>query len=196
MVHRQPEWTGRLAAALWLVSLLTATASTSYAQPAAMAVEVLLINQAAVDDATLRAARTDVEKFFTAIDVAIVWVDRVPADNRLYVVCITSEPLFSVHVSPNALGAAASSRGVRGVRAYVFHPRVVKAVARSGAELRTVLAMAIAHELGHLLRPTADHDPDGLMRESWTPRELALASRGALAFSRRAGAAIRSTLRR
>jgi hypothetical protein len=72
----------------------------------------------------------------------------------------------------------------------------VKAVTRYAAELRTVLGMAIAHELGHMLRPTADHDPDGLMRESWTPREFALAARGGLFFSRTAGDAIRSTLRR
>jgi hypothetical protein len=47
-----------------------------------------------------------------------------------------------------------------------------------------------------MLRPTREHDSDGLMRETWTPREFALASRGALAFSKDSAAAIRLALRR
>lgn len=196
MAHLQPGWTGRLGIALWLATLMAATASPSHAQSSAAPVSVLIVNQVSVEENILRAAQADVERLFAAIDVTITWHDQVPAAGRFYVVCITHEPVFAAPVSRQALGAVASSRAVRGVRAYVFYPRVVRAVARYATELSTVLGMAMAHELGHMLRPTPDHDPDGLMRATWTPREFALASRGALFFSRTAGETIRLTLRR
>ena len=187
---------GHLATAAWLFTL-TVAAPPAHAQSPLGTVDVLLVNQVSVDAVTLRAAQAEVERFFAAIDVAIAWHDQVPAAaGKFFVVCIMHEPVFGVTVSRHALGAVASSRVVRGVRAYVFYPRVVRAVARYATSLSTVLGMAIAHELGHMLRPTPDHDADGLMRATWTPREFAMAARGALFFSRTAGETIGLTLRR
>ena len=130
-------------------------------------VNVLIVNQASVDDATLRAARSEVVRMFARITVDLALRDEVPAgDGRFLVVCITHDRPYEAPVGREALGAAASPPGVRGVRAYVFYPRVVNAVRRYAADLKTVLAMAIAHELGHMLRPKAEHDRDGLMRGS------------------------------
>jgi hypothetical protein len=120
-----------------------------------------------------------------------------PADDvRFLVLSITHEPVLPAAVSREALGAAASTPGARGRLSYVFYARVLEATQRYAADLETVLAMTMAHELGHMLRPTREHDSDGLMRETWTPREFALASRGALAFSKDSAAAIRLALRR
>lgn len=61
-----------------------------------------------------------------------------------------------------------------GVLATVFLNRLAPVVGRTGANPTLLLARVIAHEVGHLLLRTNDHMPTGLMRATWTDRELAL----------------------
>ena len=200
MGYPKHAWAGPLGTAICFIGLLTSAASAaSWGQSSTTAphVNVLIVNQVSVDDGTLRAARSEVVRMFAQINLDIAWREDVPAgDAPLLVVCITHEPAYAAPVDREALGAAASSPGVRGVRAYVFYPRVVNAVRRYAADVKTVLAMAIAHELGHLLRPNGEHDRDGLMRGEWSPREFALAAKGELEFSAMSAEEIRRGLRR
>ena len=49
----------------------------------------------------------------------------------------------------------------------------VEAVARgAGIDARTVLGLAIAHEIGHVLLNSNTHAPSGLMRADWSRNEL------------------------
>jgi hypothetical protein len=200
MDHHQQRWTAAVATAICLTGFPASAASAGIAEPPAATnpqVNVLVVNQVKVSGETLRAAQAKIVKMFAQIDVDIVWRDDVPADDvRFLVLSITHEPVLPAAVSREALGAAASTPGARGRLSYVFYARVLEATQRYAADLETVLAMTMAHELGHMLRPTREHDSDGLMRETWTPREFALASRGALAFSKDSAAAIRLALRR
>ncbi len=199
MGHVQPGGAGHVGGALVLTALVASSVSAAGSSGPAAAdqqVNVLIVNQVALDQTMVRDAQREVGRIFAQIGVDIVWREDVPGEGRLLVVCLTHEPPFAASVSRDALGAAASSPGVRGDRAYVFYPRVVQAVRQYPADLRTVLAMAMAHELGHMLRPTGDHDRDGLMRQTWTPREFALAAKGQLYFSNDAAAQIRETLKK
>lgn len=60
-----------------------------------------------------------------------------------------------------------------GALATIFVDRVEAVAHRSGVPSRSILARAIAHEVGHLLGAHR-HGPGGLMREVWTDEEIAL----------------------
>lgn len=59
-----------------------------------------------------------------------------------------------------------------------------------------VLAHAMAHEIGHLLLPSADHAVLGLMRASWDAEAFLSAARGDLRFLPGEAASIRAQITR
>jgi hypothetical protein len=67
---------------------------------------------------------------------------------------------------PDALGESSPVCN----RAYVHYARVVEYARHTGSAARVVLAMAVAHELGHLLLPEKSHAPRGLMSASFKGR--------------------------
>ena len=59
-----------------------------------------------------------------------------------------------------------------GVLATIYIDRVEWLAHEAGADSRTLLGRAIAHELGHLLLATTTHGPVGLMRAFWSQDEV------------------------
>ena len=57
----------------------------------------------------------------------------------------------------------------------------------------TVLAHAMAHEIGHLLLPYG-HSAAGLMRADWDAKDMRLAAHGRLNFTREQAELIRTRL--
>ena len=76
--------------------------------------------------------------------------------------------------------------------AYVLYKRVEQLTGGNGVDLANVLAIAMAHELGHLLLPGGRHSQDGLMRPNWTKKDLQLAQRGRLFYRAEDGERLRS----
>ena len=68
--------------------------------------------------------------------------------------------------------------GVGGVLATVLTDRVHAQADRDGVQREHLLALTIAHELGHLLMGTAAHSRQGLMKERWSASDV---QRGPLA---------------
>jgi hypothetical protein len=68
--------------------------------------------------------------------------------------------------------AMVDARRANGVLATVYSDRVEWLAREAGANPRTLLGRAIAHELGHLLLATTSHGPVGLMRGLWTQDEV------------------------
>lgn len=60
----------------------------------------------------------------------------------------------------------------RGTLATVFGDRINTAANRVRLPQGTLLARAMAHELGHLLLGTSEHSSEGLMRAIWPDRSL------------------------
>lgn len=74
---------------------------------------------------------------------------------------------------PIALGYAyVDTREASGVLATVCAGCVDRMARRSGADFGVVLGRAMAHEIGHLLLGTTEHERRGLMRPAWTTAEL------------------------
>ena len=103
---------------------------------------------------------------------------------RLRVVSITTwEPPENNRVQPSVLGFTQTAPGKRGTRGYVFWRRVERASLAFTASLDKLLAVAIAHEIGHMLLPNGKHAKRGLMVAPWDASHFRAASAGLLAFS-------------
>jgi hypothetical protein len=92
---------------------------------------------------------------------------------------------------------ANGSGGSGGTTAFIFasgvqHAALQYQIDRAG--VAQVLAIAIAHEVGHLLLP-AGHSRAGLMRANWDVLDFALAGRGLLLFNTRQAELMRVRLR-
>jgi len=64
----------------------------------------------------------------------------------------------------------------------VFYRRVQAEADRYQVSIGSVLACAIAHELGHLLMPDTAHAASGLMRAGWSRDDFNRADQGQLRF--------------
>ena len=145
----------------------------------------MLQNDANVPPELVERARGEVTRLFSLIDIDILWVTDVPEPGtRFRVVSITTWEPPDTRVQPSVLGYTQIAPGKRGVRGYVFWRRVERASLAFTARLDRVLAIAIAHELGHMLLPNGKHAKNGLMAGPWDSGHFRAASAGLLGFSR------------
>ena len=71
------------------------------------------------------------------------------------------------------LGQSLVDTGLRGgALATIYVNRVVTLADRCRLDVQTLLARAVAHEIGHLLLGTSAHAPSGLMRAAWSQAAL------------------------
>ena len=168
----------------------------SHAQPVRPTLFVMLQNEANVESDLAAKAQSEVARLFDLINVNLMWVTEVPAAGiRLRVVSVTTwEPPDKIPAS--VLGYTQVAPGKRGIRAYVFWSRVERASFNFTASLDRVLAVAIAHEIGHMLLPDGKHAKSGLMAAPWDPSHFRSASAGLLLFSEASAELIRRELER
>jgi len=144
----------------------------------------MIQNEANVPSELVERARGEVTRLFGLIDVDLTWVTDVPdPGTRLRVVSLTTWEPPDQKVQTSVLGYTQIAAGKRGVRGYVFWRRVERASLAFTARLDRLLAVAIAHELGHMLLPDGKHAKSGLMGAPWDAGHFRSASAGLLAFS-------------
>jgi hypothetical protein len=125
------------------------------------------------------------------------------SDPQLTLIILSRELTDQLAVAATALGATPSTPEYRGLMAYVFYNRVER-IARMYLNTSrkrgnydidnvTVLAHAMAHEIGHLLLPYG-HAATGLMRAEWDAKDLRLAVHGRLNFTTQEAELIRARL--
>jgi hypothetical protein len=176
--------------------IVVGLAWASHAQPVRPTLFVMLQNEANVESDLAAKAQSEVARLFDLINVNLMWVTEVPAAGiRLRVVSVTTwEPPDRIPAS--VLGYTQVAPGKRGTRAYVFWSRVERASSSFTASLDKVLAVAIAHEIGHMLLPDGKHAKSGLMSAPWDPSHFRSASAGLLLFSEASAELIRRELDR
>ena len=166
------------------------TSSTSGAD-----LEVLVVNQAGISSATLEGAQSNMTTLFAKVGVNIRWVSAVANSGRRSVsILLTREPMLKVAIRPGALGLAVSTPDGYGRVAYVFYQRIADVARRHLIDVPTLLSIAMAHEIGHLLVRGIGHDDEGLMKEEWSARDFRAAMNGTLAFAPVTALAIRGAL--
>src|SRR4051794_1485590 len=131
-------------------------------------VSVLVRNEASVDQKLVDRAKAEVTRLYALIDVQLIWVAKVPMpERRLVVICLVTREPGGTSLPESALGYTPAKPGERGVLAYVFLRRIERVSERFKARIDFVLAVSIAHELGHMLVPDGVHTKRGLMRAEW-----------------------------
>ncbi len=159
-------------------------------------IPVMVINQASAPRDVVDAAMAELTRLFASIGVEIVSIAAMPPASGapVFFICLTGLPTFKASLSDDALGAVAAHPGERGVRAYVFYPRVVELARRQVAGVEPVLAITMTHELGHMLEPDGIHASEGIMRARWNLADLQNAAAGRLRFSAASAKRIRRTV--
>jgi hypothetical protein len=105
------------------------------------------------------------------------------ADEDVTIVVLSASMGERKRMTKGALGFAAVGPGGGGRIAYVLYDRVAAAAIDADWNTADILALVIAHEVGHLLLPIGSHSVDGLMRAQWTIEELRRSSRHYLSFT-------------
>ena len=167
----------------------------SIAQASGPSVLVLLQNTAGVSSEVTAKAQAEVTRLYALIGVEVVWVTEMPeSGRRARVVSLVKWEPPDARIRESALGVTYSDPRQRGYLAYIFAPRVARASQQFTALLSHVLAIAIAHELGHMLLPYGSHAKRGLMEEGWDSGHFRSASAGLLHFAGESGDLIRRGL--
>lgn len=182
-------------------------AAPAAAEPELPSATVRLVNASRAPDRIIERAAGAAARVFRRAGIQIDWV-RCAAEARQLPAgdpCLESAGTFYVGVidkapdflSGTGLGFAFVDSGFSN-HAAVYYPRI-EALARSwplSASLYETLALALAHELGHLLLGTGAHSPTGLMRATCGPGELHAFAQRRLTFSAGEAAALRARLAR
>jgi hypothetical protein len=155
-------------------------------------------NQAEAPAATLAGAARRVESVFAAAGLQATWRESplpLHADSFQLTVVITAAISSKESTGDNVLGVAPESPGRCGRVAYVFWDRVADYAVHRRQDPAVVLAMVIAHEMGHLLLPAGSHAMVGVMRAEWREDDFAYAKSGRLGFSQSERTQIRERIR-
>ena len=151
-----------------------------------------LVNEAGVSSDIVCDAREEVTRIYAQIGVRVMWSEDaagIPKNAMIIILPRTTERL----VEPTGVvGLALRGDNSSGRLTYVFYDRVQTIAAQHQMSDASLLGLAIAHEIGHLLLPTGSHSPGGLMRGEWDNRQLALARAKLLRFTAQQAELIRA----
>jgi hypothetical protein len=182
-------------AAFLMIAAPAGLPADSSAQPAGPSVLVILQNDAGIPAEVAAIAQAEVVRLYGLIGVEIAWVTKAPEPGRrVRVVALVKWEPADDSVPAAVLGLTPLDRDGRGYRAYVFWRRVERASQTFAASLYNVLAIAVAHELGHTLIPKGSHATRGLMEALWNGAHFRSASAGLLHFSAETAARIQREL--
>jgi hypothetical protein len=150
----------------------------------------------------LELARAEANRIFQDINVEIVWLERGDArfDDPFVLNSVVVVQILSPEMAKRMKGPRCMGRAVRGSRmVHVFYDGIEalarqvegSSSARRANQTASILGHVIAHEIGHLLLPTAAHSVSGIMQARMDSKRASL---GALFFTRSQGEEMRPKL--
>jgi hypothetical protein len=138
-------------------------------------------------------AKATVARLYGSIGVGIEWrtpasspdgrSDQDPALADLTVILIGPEAAWQRPRGDRVLGRAPGTDAEPGRIAYVYHHRLERLTREIGQDPADILALVLAHEIGHLLLPLGAHSEHGVMRATWRSDELRRLDVGRLGFT-------------
>jgi len=165
--------------------VLGSSVNASAQQP----VKALAFNFAEVPDEVLAAAQEKATATLKTGGVTMEW----SASMQSAAVSLDCQTPFSVQVlirhrdvtwapgQRSVMGMALASDEGRAVL-MIYYDAVVSVARRYHAAIDDILAIAIAHEFGHVLLPPPSHSPRGIMQPFWEGDDVRHAIGGELAF--------------
>jgi hypothetical protein len=145
-------------------------------------------------------AEGEVTRIYKQIGVAVQWLDAAQARTARVIVTIVSDEAvyretLKLDTAPaSSLGVALRSTDGPSRLAFVLYGRITRVAEACKVERTSVLAVAMAHEIGHLLLPDSSHSAAGMMRGDWDRNDFWKASAGILQFSAHQADLIRTGL--
>jgi hypothetical protein len=169
-----------------------------------LAILLRVRDTARVPDDVLADAQADVTRIYQEAGVEVLWATAellLAESNAVRQAALTvaivsmeqAERLYS-GVADGRVGFAARTTDGEGKLVYVIYDRVERLTGGNGVRRASMLAIAVAHEIGHLLLPYKEHSQRGLMREEWTRADLQLAQRELALFTLRQAEALRNRI--
>lgn len=150
-------------------------------------------DRASVPRRQMTRAQDTVARLYAAIGVGITW--RTPAADAeprageheeftdLAVIVLGPDAAGRQRRREYVLGLAPGTEAERGHIAYVYHHRLERLTREIGQDPADLLALVLAHEIGHLLLPYGAHTDSGIMRARWPADELRRLDVGRLGFT-------------
>jgi len=166
-----------------------------------------LVDFAQVPDRTIRGAEKEVGLIFRQAGVGVVWVDcRLDSERDSDKSLAPSTPQSDGRLScrqrlgpaefwlnlvsrrppgfdGEMLGFAPATASESGDSANILYPMVESVAANAEMDTFQILAVAAAHEVGHLLLGPNSHSPSGIMYAHWRREEFELVSIRELLFT-------------
>lgn len=167
-----------------VINVLCLVVGTAAGGPARADVAIRFYDYVRLRPELLARAQELVREIYRDIDVNIRWADTVrPSDStstsapivdggELVVNVVDDAMARSLGLAAGIVGTAAVSAEAPGRIAYVVFGRVRRAALQSGTSVGEMLALVVAHELGHLLLPQGSHSASGVMRAQWDLDDL------------------------
>ena len=158
-------------------------------------ITVTVYNRSKMRTPTLAAGRSVAQEVLRRAGVESIWVDcPVPSTQeanpacqqppRPYRLILTIVPHWGNRwLDSDALGVALQVEHGSGSYCYVFQERLDGLAAATHISPARLLGHAMAHEIGHLLKGSNSHSPQGLMSKHWYATELRAAAMGSLNFT-------------
>jgi hypothetical protein len=176
--------------------------SVDAAEPLAILLRVR--DTAHVPHDVLTNAKADVTRIYREIGVDALWPttesllteSNATRQSALTVAIVSMEQAERMNsgIAEGRVGFAARTADGDGQLVYVIYDRVERLTGGNGVRRASMLAIAIAHEIGHLLLPSKAHSLRGLMRAEWTRADLQLAQRQLASFTPRQGELLRNRI--
>jgi hypothetical protein len=178
--------------AIGLAAIAVVGGPSREAQAQELSIVLSLRDYSGLPESVLLDARAHVADIFDRAGVKTMW-----RDNAQFTVIILSAAMAGpLHQAAERLGFTPITRDGAGRVAYVLEARVNAAARVYRVHESVILAVVIAHELGHLLLPPHAHSSIGLMRAAWNESDFFNAKRRNLLFAGREARLIRATIAR
>jgi hypothetical protein len=123
-------------------------------------------------------AQRAASEVYARLGVELVWTDghavQAPADDALHldVVILTAAMTAQRKPQPAPLAFGQAAHLTR--YAFIYGPRITEHAIQTRSDPARVLALVLAHEIGHMLLPEYSHTATGLMRARWDGRVLVI----------------------
>lgn len=159
-----------------MVAALMGIAASTIGAPAALAAEPVgatitlhVLDEVHVPASGLADAERSAAEVYKRIGIRVIWADgsarlAAPDGTRHFDVVIANQRTTD-HYAPSPMTFGLASSVTK--RALIFYDRTLAHAKETTSDPARVLALVLAHEVGHMLLPEYSHAPDGLMRATW-----------------------------
>jgi hypothetical protein len=163
------------AAAVVVAAMVASAMGTGQAVAASPDMPTVVLHVAALIEVPadqLADAQKTASQTYAHIGVRLVWTGgfarTAAADGALHLDVILIGAAAADRMNANRTAFGQAIRAAQ--RAYIYLGRIVDHARHTSVDPAWVLALVLAHEVGHMLLPEYSHAPSGLMRATWDGR--------------------------